>query len=337
MSYFGELQAAGRSPRVCHFLILCLLSYIFIDYVLHHSGTSSCVDLVFDASDAKVAKSDKESVADSAQEDPICGSVIGHLNSGQEPLVAKAWSQMKWIGAPAKCRVKGQLIEALDPRNNFRRGFSLKFTSDVEDKTAILPWLYGAKVDLNKRARRVYLDLGANSFRTSVTWFSQMYPCDFTEIHAFEVSPQLFKIPSSGFNEETNWVPENSHATRVKTAPGVPNWMLDRIKTYNTFVSDGDDEKSTNITRFIKEDLQLTADDAVVVKMDIEGAEWPILKRWLLDLEMANIIDELFVEIHYRHNTMLDYHWGQFSHSREEATRLIASLRAKGYFIHAWP
>lgn len=339
MTYFSDLQSAGRtaSPRVYYFVILCLISYILLDFVLHHSGSSQCADLVFDAAKAKAEKQQSSSsLVHVDEEDPICATVIGHLNSGPKLPVAKAWNQMKWIGAPARCRVKGHLIEALDEINNFRRGHALKFVGDVEDKTMVLPWLYGSKVDLNKRSRRVYLDLGANAFHTSVQWFSRMYPCDFTEVHAFEVSPNLFNIPV-GFNEETNWAPENPHSYRVKQQPQVPDWMVKRIKLYNTYVSDADGDNSINITRWIKEDLKLTKDDAVVVKMDIEGAEWPILQRWLLDPEMAEIIDELFVEVHYHHNSMLDFHWGLFSHSREEALRLMASLRAKGFFIHAWP
>ncbi len=48
------------------------------------------------------------------------------------------------------------------------RGCALKFTADVEDKTHFLPWLLGSKVNLNARERRVYLDLGANAFETSI-------------------------------------------------------------------------------------------------------------------------------------------------------------------------
>lgn len=338
MTYFADLQAAGRgaSPRVYYFVILCLTSYILLDFVLHHSGTSQCADLVFNAAKAKADRAKSRS-DNAVTEDPICGSVIGHLNSGPKLPVAKAWTQMKWIGAPARCKVKGHLIESLDEMNNFRRGFALKFVGDVEDKTLLLPWLYGSKVDLNRRRRRVFIDLGANDFHTSVQWFTRMYPCDFTEVHAFEVTKDLFRIPELGFDEKENWSPANPHAVRVNQQPQMPDWMLKRIKLYNTYVADADGENAVNITRFIKQELKLRAGDTVVVKMDIEGAEWPILQRWLLDPEMAEIIDELFVEIHYRHSSMLDYHWGHFIHSREEATRLIASLRAKGYFIHAWP
>lgn len=62
-----------------------------------------------------------------------------------------------------------------------------------------------------------------------------------------------------------------------------------------------------------------------------------VLDDWLRRLEMAQIVDELFVEIHYRHPSMLDYGWGQFTHTWEEAAQLMAELRAKGFFVHAWP
>lgn len=33
-----------------------------------------------------------------------------------------------------------------------------------------------------------------------------------------------------------------------------------------------------NIRRFIKEDLSIKRDDVLIVKMDIESSEWPVLK-----------------------------------------------------------
>lgn len=116
--------------------------------------------------------------------------------------------------------------------------------------------------------------------------------------------------------------------------------MLDRISIYNKFVSDRDDEpnREVNITRFIKEELKLKAEDTVVVKMDIEGSEWPILRRWMEDPDMAGIVDELFVEVHYDHQSMWGYHWARFAPTtREEAKTLLAELRWHGFFAHPWP
>ncbi|KAL2641938.1 hypothetical protein R1flu_009525 [Riccia fluitans] len=236
------------------------------------------------------------------------------------------------------CRVRGELIERLDEVNNFRRGFALQFVNDVEDRTHILPWLLGTKIDLNRSKRRVFLDLGSNTFASSIQWFIQMYPCDFTEIHAFERRLDLLRIPS-GFSEKDNWVAENPAARRTKARPGIPAWILKRIKVYNQFVADKDDldTSSINITRFIKEELNLTAEDTVIVKMDIEDSEWPILERWLNDVEMVQIIDEIFVEVHYNHKSMFNYNWNKFTHQRHQAKRLLADLRWKGYYVHFWP
>ena len=64
-------------------------------------------------------------------------------------------------------------------------------------------------------------------------------------------------------------------------------------------MSNRDDKasNSVNIKEFWKEELGLKATNRVVVKMDIEGNKWPILRPWLRDPEMALIVDELFVEI----------------------------------------
>jgi hypothetical protein len=165
-----------------------------------------------------------------------------------------------------------------------------------------------------------------------------MYPCDFTEIHAFEVLTDLLQIPKP-FDEKNNRADENRDSRRTKQTPGIPGWMLKRIKVYNKMVADVDDPEtaSVNITRFIKDELKLKAEDAVIVKLDIDGGEWPILVRWLNDPEMAKIVDEIFVEIHYNHESMYNFNWHRFSHARSEAKRLLADLRWKGFYAHFWP
>jgi hypothetical protein len=251
--------------------------------------------------------------------------------------IENPWRQGKWGLPPARCRVNGHLIERLDPSYNYRRGVALGFTYDLDNKDHMEHWFLGTKVDFNQRKRRVLIDLGANLFHTSVMWFNTRYPCDFTEVHAFEADPNLFKLPE-GFDEEANWVdPSVPGWKKVVNREGwLPKWMISRIHYYNKFVGPLDDEKANavNITRFIKDELKLTEDDAVIVKMDIEGSEWPILKEWLKDPDMPKIIDELFLELHYYHP---DNNWLEVKeYSREEATRTLAEMRFKGFYVHYW-
>lgn len=351
-----SLNAIRRVDSVIYFsIIVFLVSYVSIDIYLRNAtdyDTRVCSSLSADAQalrEAKLTGEDAQAILNrwGNQEDKHCGSIVGHLpvknswslrNKNVENY--DAWRQMKWVGKPARCRVKGHVIEALDDVNNFRRGYALKYIWDVEDKTHILPWLLGNKVDLNLRKRRVLLDLGGNMFNTSVQWFMRMYPCDFTEVHVFEIDTKLFQFPVAPYEESSNVAEQNMLATVVNETPRIPTWMIERMKLYNVFVSDGDDvgKNALNITRFIKEELGLTAEDTVVVKMDIEGSEWDILNRWTQDPEMADIVDELFVEIHYSDFSMGGFGWFQFKdHTREQAVHLLAGLRAKGFFAHAWP
>ena len=317
--------------------IFILLTYVGIDILLHHMDTSRTMSQIVPSQEHQNSLELPTASHELAYE--ACQMVEGHLGKlkrGEDP-----WNQMKWIGRPSPCKVKGHLIESLDIDYNFRRGFSLRFARAVEDKKHLLPWLLGSRIDLNQRSRRVYLDLGANSFTSSILWFLTMYPCDFTEVHAFEVDKKLLKLPlQSSFQEDTNLVSDNPKSINVNSQFRVPHWMLDRIKIYNHFVADHDNATSNaiNITRFVKDELKLTTSDAVVIKMDIEGSEWNILNSWLQDPTMVHIVDELFVEIHYHHPSMSQYSWDIFAgHTREDAARLFAQLRVKGFFTHAWP
>lgn len=318
-------------------VIFILLTYVGIDILLHHMDTSPTMAQIVPLQghqNSLELPTDSQELAYEA-----CQTVEGHLGKlrGRED----PWNQMKWIGRPSPCKVNGHLIESIDTEYNFRRGFSLRFARSVEDKKHLLPWLLGSRIDLNQRSRRVYLDLGANSFTTSILWFMTMYPCDFTEVHTFEIDEKLLKLPlQSSFREDTNWIFDSPNSINVKIRPSVPRWMLDRIKIYNHFVADHDNATSNaiNITRFVKDELKLTSSDAVVIKMDIEGSEWSILNSWLQDPAMAHIVDELFVEIHYHHPSMSQYSWDSFAgHTREDAARLLAQLRVNGFFTHAWP
>ncbi len=87
------------------------------------------------------------------------------------------------------------------------------------------------------------------------------YPCDFTEVHAFEIDRQLLKLPEVEFAENDNVELPNPRAIISKQTPGIPNWMLQRMTVYNQFVSDADDDatKAVNITRFIKEKRRWTS------------------------------------------------------------------------------
>eukprot|EP00897_Mesotaenium_endlicherianum_P005260 jgi/Mesen1/4762/ME000242S03934 len=252
---------------------------------------------------------------------------------------------LQWTGRPARCSVNGFPIEELDAESNFRRGYAFQLTKDVEDKTDLLPWLLANRDGerLASSKRRVLLDLGGNRFDTSTLWFLRFYPLDFTEVHAFERKPNLYVVPTPVPAAEpggSRGMDGTSHFSGVKAGgPPVPPEILKRITLHQNFVGTRDDASGgvIDITRMIKEEFGITRDDTLIVKMDIEAEEWNILPAWLKDDEMLGLIDELFVEIHYRHPSMTRFGWMKFKHTREEASQLLESLRDRGVYVHAWP
>lgn len=167
----------------------------------------------------------------------------------------------------------------------------------LEDRTHILPWLLRSDINLNLGKQTEYLDLGTNSFWTSIEWFVVMCHCDLTKIHAFEVHDQLLDFPEVEGNEESkNYAPDNDKALRVKERFGISQWMLKPMWFHYNCVADGDEYSSNwdhnilsaiNITHFIKEGLKLTAADTVERRWTLKGEDgqyWRVgwrIHRWL--------------------------------------------------------
>ncbi|CAE7021653.1 unnamed protein product [Symbiodinium natans] len=81
-----------------------------------------------------------------------------------------------------------------------------------------------------------------------------------------------------------------------------------------------------NLLRILHE--QTTAKDLVIVKMDIEGAEFDIIPC-LANSPQVRLVDKLFMEVH-------DPSWGLVGNSEQEFRRAQASLRRQGVAIPAY-
>ena len=193
-------------------------------------------------------------------------------------------------------------LEPLNKTNHFR--------SEI-----FLPYFLGSQVDFSKYTRRILLDLGATTFGSSVKWFLNNYPGRFTEIHAFEMKPGLFIPPPP----------------KLDVLQGADLYYYEkRIDVVNT-------EKSVDIVDFILYEANFKLGDIVVVKMDIDGDEWKLLKH-MEKGQVFHLIDEMMVNVHYNHPRMPRYGWQLFNHTLAEAYNLFKHLREDlGVFVHPWP
>ena len=178
-----------------------------------------------------------------------------------------------------------------------------------------LPYFLGSQVDFSKYTRRILLDLGATTFGSSVKWFLNNYPGRFTEIHAFEMKPGLFIPPPP----------------KLDVLQGADLYYHEkRIDVVNT-------EKSVDIVDFILYEANFKLGDIVVVKMDVDGDEWKLLKH-MEKGQVFHLIDEMMVNVHYNHPRMPRYGWQLFNHTLAEAYNLFKHLREDlGVFVHPWP
>ena len=78
----------------------------------------------------------------------------------------------------------------------------------------------------------------------------------------------------------------------------------------------------------------VSEDDFVVVKMDIEGAEYDICPH-IINEGVGPLIDELFIEVHTDTNTCCKPPHDAGRH-RADALRLIQRLRDSGVYAHEW-
>ncbi|CAI5976957.1 unnamed protein product [Closterium sp. NIES-64] len=265
-------------------------------------------------------------------------------SSSSLPLRFAYTRNAQWTPRVSPCLVAGLPIEELDAHLNFRRGWTLGFVDDVEDKTQILPFLR-ANMDpsLHRRNRVPAYEINSQS---RLRPFGRG-PAGFPAWLMDRVHPYNFFI-SSQDNQEEN----ATNRDQLKELLGYPNtmnvtrWLLDELQLTeeDTVMVKMDIEGAewasmVNVTRWLLDELQLTEDDTVIVKMDIEGAEWAVLHGWLAIPHMPAIVDELFVEVHYHHPSMHAFTWtpDKFNRTLDETTRLLTDLRRAGFYVHPWP
>jgi len=218
--------------------------------------------------------------------------------------------------------------------------------------------------------RRIYVDLGANLYESSIgNWFRASYPDAGTyKVYAFEAEHKyddsyaghpdvtLLHYAVSTANGTVPWghAAKKGGRTRSGFALG-PDGRRRRLGSEHNLVADGTRSgfalgpggrrlgSSHNIVQDgtrpaidIADWLRRTVrpDDFVVVKMDIEGAEYDVVPH-LLREKVADLIDELFLEVHTETNSCCKPPHDAGRH-RPDAMRLLQSLRDAGVYAHEW-
>ena len=184
-----------------------------------------------------------------------------------------------------------------------------------------------------RRPRKVFIDLGARSYYSSCKWFRDHYPGgrDF-ELHGFDVASKWGY--SFQFDKAATF-----HSAAVWNDTGYVSFTL-KHDTFggrfhrNLFDAPHDLGRLVTVPAVALADalrMLVTRDDFVVVKMDVEGTEWMLL-RHMAETGAFDLVDEILIECH---NAEYVPGWPT-RHSLADCHRMFNSLRAAGVYAHEW-
>ncbi|TPX72810.1 hypothetical protein SpCBS45565_g00112 [Spizellomyces sp. 'palustris'] len=201
-----------------------------------------------------------------------------------------------------------------------------------------------------KASRPIFIDLGANrgdSIRVfqkepGSKWvqdFPKPYFFEYSdfECYLFEANPLFTKDleeTKTFYAEKEQPVKVHIHpGTIVSTKDGFTEMAIDTLSVENDFwgssiyqwSDDGKENKkgttklpSVNFSKFLIKNFR--KEDYVVVKMDIEGAEYEVLPH-LVETGAYKLIDVLLVEWHPRHPAFKEADWKVANEACEEMTK----------------
>ena len=179
--------------------------------------------------------------------------------------------------------------------------------------------------------RKIFIDCGAWK-GTSISFFRENHPDakDF-EIYAFECHPKaqddLRSVSNIKVIEKAVWIcggelpfylslvqkdvfQEGSTLIRQK----ITAW----INRKEPVAVEGID-----FSQWIKNEL--SPDDYIIVKMNIEGAEYAVLDKMIQD-KTLNYIDKLYVQ----------WHWHKINYNEAEHQAIVDRISSAGITLHGW-
>jgi FkbM family methyltransferase len=174
--------------------------------------------------------------------------------------------------------------------------------------------------------RKIFLDCGGNS-GMSVDLFRAVYPHgrDYI-IHSFEPNPQFAKAYASRhvhFHPCAVWEYTGRVKFYLSRGTQAAGSSLFKHKTTGKLDKKPISVRCINLATWMQKNL--TPDDHIVLKLDIEGAEYAVLMT-LLHAGVLSWVKELFIE----------WHWERVKIPREVHDRIYAQVCAAGLQPKEW-
>jgi FkbM family methyltransferase len=177
--------------------------------------------------------------------------------------------------------------------------------------------------------KKVFIDGGGNN-GNSIKFFLQNYPnASEFEIHSFECHPKMYQQLKENESSQIH-----TYCKALSDSEGIQTFYLSNTdfgSTLNSTKTTGKISKNNSIqvetvdiSSFIRSNF--TPEDFIVLKLDIEGAEYPVLSK-LLETGVVKYIDVLYGEWHQHKLRNV---------SKEEHLQIVKKLTDIGLEMKLW-
>ncbi|WOH06514.1 hypothetical protein DCAR_0625942 [Daucus carota subsp. sativus] len=240
---------------------------------------------------------------------------------------------------------KRELIQNLEPlisEEPLKPGVTLK--KNVRNIRYV-----SSMVDISFKNRYVYVDVGARSYGSSIGgWFKKFYPKQEKsfDIYAIEADKAFYKeykwkkrvtlLPYAAWvRNESLFFEINRKAVRKSKEKGIGLGKDQAVQSTWNFLSNLDRIKGFDFANWLKKTVSKR--DFVVVKMDVEGAEFHLIPK-LVETGAICLIDEMFLACHYNRwkRCCPGLRSSQYRNTYAQCFNLYSSLREKGIPVHQW-
>ncbi|VFR00446.1 unnamed protein product [Cuscuta campestris] len=201
--------------------------------------------------------------------------------------------------------------------------------------------------DISFKNRYIYIDVGSKNYRSSIgSWFKKHYP---KQNKPF----QIYAIESdSSFHDEYKskkgvkllpyaaWIRNETLFFEITRDPSrrreEPRGRVQTVQSSLEFLGERDKRiQGFDFAEWL-ESLGLERTDYVVMKMDVEGTEFHLIRR-MIERGVMCLVDELFLECHYRRRgRRRRRRTSKYEKSYDQCLELFSSLRQSGVLVHQW-
>ena len=185
-------------------------------------------------------------------------------------------------------------------------------------------------------ARTILIDFGARSWRTSSSTLVKIYG-------AYGVRfDHIYAVEAAADRVET-FVADARSSADLEIKKAISNATIDVL--VNIVATEGNKHlgfghrghkafvETLDPVKFLREMTKV--EDFVVVKMDIEMAEYDVIPH-MCQGNAFKFVDEFFVEVHFLEPERHACHPPFAACSKKEAAQMIAGLRRSGVAAHLW-